>query len=81
MTIDAYSSGALHPGDQILSVNDTRIEGSRIPATEVYKLLRICEETHSNLLLQILPATKIVQNRIGNNAAFSDHTYLPTISS
>ena len=60
-----FRCGALHPGDQILSVNDTRIEGSRMAATEVYKLLRICGGTHSNLLLQILPASAFIQNQTG----------------
>ncbi|XP_065203525.1 glutamate receptor-interacting protein 2 [Planococcus citri] len=73
----AERCGALHPGDQILSVNDTRIEGSRMPATEVYKLLRICGGTHSNLLLQILPASAFIQNQPKTQTSFDSmyHNY------
>lgn len=49
--------GALHPGDQILAVNNTRVESSKMAATEVYKLLRLCGGVgnRSSLVMEILP--------------------------
>lgn len=48
--------GAIFPGDQIVAVNDARVTGLRMAASDVYKLLRTCGGPQSTLRLEIIPA-------------------------
>ena len=49
--------GALHVGDQILAVDDTRIDGTTMTAAEVIQLLRNSANAH--ITLEILPLSQI----------------------
>ncbi|KAJ9589081.1 hypothetical protein L9F63_017626, partial [Diploptera punctata] len=53
----AERCGALHVGDQILAVDDTRVDGATMTAAEVMQLLRNCTSTH--ITLEILPLSQI----------------------
>ncbi|XP_069674569.1 glutamate receptor-interacting protein 2 isoform X2 [Periplaneta americana] len=53
----AERCGALHVGDQILAVDETRVDGGSITAAEVIQLLRNTSSTH--ITLEILPLSQI----------------------
>ncbi|XP_050536534.1 glutamate receptor-interacting protein 2-like isoform X2 [Daktulosphaira vitifoliae] len=51
----AERSGAIFAGDQIVAVNDIRVAGTRMAASDVYKLLRACGGARAMLRLEIIP--------------------------
>lgn len=53
----AERCGALHVGDQILAVDDTRVDGATMTAVEVTQLLKNSASAH--ITLEILPLSQI----------------------
>lgn len=49
--------GALHVGDQILAVDDTRVDGLTMTAVEVMQLLR--NTNSAQITLEILPLSQL----------------------
>jgi hypothetical protein len=57
LTLVPYRCGALHVGDQILAVNETRVDGVTTTAVEVMQLLRNINS--AKITLEILPLSQL----------------------